>query len=74
MVDKDDVRRKFKCSPEYLQPVRFRKTTMDEIAQAARKGKSSIYYYFTSKEDIFRAIVEKETKMLRKQSAVLLLI
>ena len=38
----------------------FRKTTVDEIAQAARKGKSSIYYYFNSKEEIFQAVVEKE--------------
>jgi len=43
----------------------FRKTTMDEIAQAMRKGKSSIYYYFTSKEEIFEAVVEKEANLLR---------
>jgi len=42
----------------------FKKTTMDEIAQAARKGKSSIYHYFKSKEDIFKAIVEKEADEL----------
>ena len=42
----------------------FRKTTMEEIAQAARKGKSSIYHYFNSKEDIFNAVVEKETRAL----------
>lgn len=42
----------------------FKKTTMDEIAQAARKGKSSIYHYFKSKEDIFKAIVEKESDAL----------
>ena len=43
----------------------FKKTTMDEIAQAMRKGKSSIYYYFTSKEEIFEAVVEKEANLLR---------
>ncbi len=42
----------------------FRKTTMEEIAQAARKGKSSIYHHFNSKEDIFNAVVEKETSAL----------
>ena len=36
----------------------FRKTTMEEIALASSMGKSSIYYYFPSKEDIFRAVVE----------------
>ncbi len=44
----------------------FRKTTMDEIAQAARKGKSSIYHYFQNKEEIFRAVVEKEANELKK--------
>ncbi len=44
----------------------FRKTTMEEIAMAAKKGKSSIYYYFGSKEDIFRAVVEKEADELKK--------
>lgn len=42
----------------------FKKTTMEEIAHATRKGKSSIYYYFSSKEDIFKAVVEKEAEEL----------
>ena len=45
----------------------FRKTTMEEIAAASRKGKSSIYYYFQSKEEIFRAVVEREAKELKIQ-------
>lgn len=40
---------------------------MEEIAAASRKGKSSIYYYFQSKEDIFRAVVEKEADELKVQ-------
>jgi len=43
----------------------FKKATMEEIATATRKGKSSIYYYFQSKEDIFRAVVEKEARELK---------
>lgn len=43
----------------------FRKTTMDEIAVAARKGKSSLYYYFKSKEEVFEAVVEMEAATLR---------
>lgn len=42
----------------------FRKTTMDEIAMAARKGKSSLYYYFKSKEEVFQAVVEQEASFL----------
>ncbi len=45
----------------------FKKTTMEEIAQATRKGKSSIYYYFSSKEDIFKAVVEKEADELLEE-------
>jgi AcrR family transcriptional regulator len=45
----------------------FRKTTMEEIALATRKGKSSIYYYFSSKEDIFKAVVEKEAEELKDE-------
>jgi len=43
----------------------FRKTTMEEIATATRKGKSSIYYYFPGKEEIFKAVVEKEAGELK---------
>jgi len=45
----------------------FKKTTMEEIAAASRKGKSSIYYYFPGKEEIFKAVVEKEAGELRVQ-------
>ena len=45
----------------------FRKTTMEEIASASQMGKSSIYYYFKSKEEIFRAVVEFEATMLKEQ-------
>jgi len=45
----------------------FKKTTMEEIAAATRKGKSSIYYYFQSKEEIFRAVVEREAEELKIQ-------
>jgi len=45
----------------------FRKATMEEIASASGMGKSSIYYYFKSKEDIFRAVVEFEARMLKEK-------
>jgi len=45
----------------------FKKTTMEEIAHATRKGKSSIYYYFSSKEEIFKAVVEKEADELKEE-------
>ncbi len=36
----------------------YAKTTMQDIAKALNKSKSTLYYYFKSKEDIFAAIVE----------------
>lgn len=45
----------------------FRKTTMEQIAAAAHKGKSSIYYYFESKEEIFRAVVEREAEEIKTE-------
>lgn len=45
----------------------FRKTTMEEIADSAQMGKSSIYYYFRSKEAIFRSVVEFEATMLKER-------
>lgn len=45
----------------------YKKTTMDEIARQLGKGKSSIYYYFSSKEEIFQAVVRKEANVLEKQ-------
>ena len=45
----------------------FRKATMEEIASTSRMGKSSIYYYFKSKEEIFRAVVEFEAQMLKER-------
>jgi AcrR family transcriptional regulator len=45
----------------------FKKTTMNEIAKNARMGKSSIYHYFKTKEDVFKAVIEKEIAHLREE-------
>jgi AcrR family transcriptional regulator len=42
----------------------FKKATMEDIALASGMGKSSIYYYFKSKEEIFEAVVQKEAHEL----------
>ncbi len=43
------------------------KTTVYEIAKAARMGKASLYHYFQSKEDIFKEVVEKENRFLKEK-------
>src|SRR4030042_1123088 len=45
----------------------FKKATMDEIAQAAHKGKSSLYHYFNSKEEVFQAVVFAEFRIMEKE-------
>lgn len=40
---------------------------MEEIATAAGKGKSTLYYYFPSKIEIFEAVVEDEMKNVVKR-------
>ncbi len=43
----------------------FGKTTMEDIASEMGKGKSTIYYYYPSKEEIFQAVIEKEILALK---------
>ena len=45
----------------------FHKTSMDEIAKVARKAKGSLYYHFTSKEDLFKEVVANEMTRLKSQ-------
>jgi len=67
VVVKDEVRARIvQVARKIFTRYGFKKATMEEIASATRKGKSSIYYYFSSKEDIFRAVVEKEAQELKE--------
>lgn len=62
----DHMRNTIICkATEVFAKFGFKKTTVDDIAQALRKGKSSIYYYFKSKDEIFEAVVDKEADELR---------
>ncbi len=44
----------------------FKKTALDDIAREARKGKSTIYYYFKSKDEIFKAVIDAEAEIRTK--------
>ena len=39
-------------------------TTMNDIAAASKKGRRTLYTYFKSKTDIFRAVVDSELRIL----------
>jgi AcrR family transcriptional regulator len=45
----------------------FKKTTMEDIARSMGKAKSSLYYYYPGKEDIFEAVLYAEMNELLKQ-------
>jgi len=55
------------AAKELLSKFGFKKTTMEDIARAARMAKATLYYYFTSKEDILREIIQREGESLRKE-------
>lgn len=44
----------------------YKKTALDDIAREARRGKSTIYYYFKSKDDIFKAVIDTEAEIKTK--------
>lgn len=64
MLDSSKEQLIIKTAQELFARFGFKKTTMDEIAQKAHIGKSTIYHYFESKEELFRTIVEKESHIL----------
>lgn len=39
-------------------------TTMNDIAEASRRGRRTLYTYFSSKYDIYRAVIEAELNVL----------
>lgn len=45
----------------------FKKTTMGDIARSLGKAKSSLYYYYPGKEDIFEAVLHAEMDELLDQ-------
>jgi AcrR family transcriptional regulator len=68
MINKEEFRSKvIKTAGQIFSRYGFRKTTMEEIARELKMGKSSIYYYFESKEEIFEAVVLHEANVLRNE-------
>ena len=50
----------------------FSKVTMDEIAEDVGMAKASLYYYYPTKEDLFRSVIEREqAEFLRQMTALL---
>ncbi|NWJ50921.1 MAG: TetR/AcrR family transcriptional regulator [Bacteroidetes bacterium] len=45
----------------------YHKTTIDDISLAVGKGKSTLYYYFTGKDEMYKAVIELELSELKKK-------
>ncbi len=71
---KKDLNREniLKIAREIFSKYGFKKTTLDDIANAVRKGKSSLYYYFESKEDLFQAVILKEVDILAHELEIVI--
>ncbi len=50
----------------------FSKVTMDEIAGDVEMGKASLYYYFPTKESLFRAVISEEWEEMKNNIELIL--
>lgn len=48
------------AAQKLFQQFGLRKTTMEDIAKVMGKGKSTLYYYYKSKEEIFNDVIMRE--------------
>lgn len=69
-IDHDEMREQIvTAAREIFARYGYRKTTMDDIAGSIYKAKSSIYHYFNGKEDIFKAVIEREGAQISQRIA-----
>src|ERR1700761_8117416 len=50
------------AAKKLFQAYGLQKVTMDDVAKAIGKGRSSLYYYYKSKDEIFNAVMEVEIR------------
>lgn len=68
----DEIRNRIiEVASEFFAIFGFKKTTMDDIAKKIHKAKGSIYYYFRSKEDLYREVIQKELKEVENKLSVI---
>ena len=69
-LSKDDVVREIilHAAKRVFRKWGLNKTTMEDIAHEAGKGKSTLYYYFVSKDEIFDAVVKAELNGVLQRS------
>ena len=66
-VKKDQIREDIlRAAMSLFQKYGIDKTTMEDIAENAGKGKSTLYYYFKTKEDVFFAAAIRERDKMQR--------
>lgn len=50
------------AAQQLFQKHGFQKVSMDDVAKAIGKGRSSLYYYYKSKDEIFEAVIDAEIR------------
>lgn len=62
MLTKEEIIREevITAAQRLFQRYGFAKTTMEDIAKAMGRGKSTLYYYYKSKDDIFKDVILNE--------------
>jgi AcrR family transcriptional regulator len=60
--EKDDIFQEqvIRAAQKLFQQYGLHKVTMDDVAKAVGKGRSSLYYYYKSKEEILDAVMDVE--------------
>ena len=69
-LSKEDILRSeiISTAQKLFQQYGLQKTTMEDIARAMGKGKSTLYYYYKSKEEIFDAVLRTEMNEVFRSS------
>ena len=65
-VDQDVREQIVAAASRVYQKWGMKKTTMEDIAAEAGKGKATLYYYFKSKEEVFQSVLEKQFIEIQK--------
>jgi len=68
LKNKEDIREKILDVAQIVFSKHgFDKTTMEEIAKKSEKGKSTLYYYFKNKVELYSAVIEREGNFIMNE-------
>ncbi len=68
MVRLDEIRNRIlDVAQKVFSHFGFDKTTMELIAKESNKGKSTLYYYFRNKEELYAAVIEREANKIMNE-------